>query len=122
MCGMTRALVSDPEMPLKADLVNLDNIRACVACKQACIGHMLNACAISCIQKPETGRELKFGKLIRASSIKRVLVVGGGPAGMQAASIATERGHKVILYEKSTALGGQENWICYFLGKLNLAA
>ena len=79
MCGMTRAFVADPEMPHKADRIIIDNIRACVVCKQACIGHMLNACAISCIQKPETGRELKFGKLIRASSIKRVLVVGVGP-------------------------------------------
>ena len=48
--------------------------------------------------------------------------ISGGSAGMEAASIATERGRKVILYEKSTALGGQENWLCYFLGELNLVA
>ena len=68
---------------------------------------MLNSCAISCIQRPETGRELKFGTITKASSIKRVLVAGGGPAGMKAASVAAARGHDVILWEKSNLLGGQ---------------
>ena len=107
MCGMTRALISDPEMPRKAARGDLNDIRACVACNQACIGHMLNSCAISCIQRPETGRELKFGTITKASSIKRVLVAGGGPAGMKAASVAAARGHDVILCEKSNLLGGQ---------------
>jgi 2,4-dienoyl-CoA reductase-like NADH-dependent reductase (Old Yellow Enzyme family) len=92
MCGMTRALISDPVMPLKAARGDLDDIRACVACNQACIGQMLNGCAISCIQRPETGRELKFGNLIQASLIKRVLVAGDGPAGMKAASVAAALG------------------------------
>ena len=107
MCGMTRALISDPEMPLKSARGDFDDIRACVACNQACIGHMLDACAISCIQRPETGRELKFGSLIKVGSMKRILVAGGGPAGMKVASIAAVRGHEVILCEKSSLLGGQ---------------
>ncbi|MGB1509210.1 MAG: FAD-dependent oxidoreductase, partial [Paracoccaceae bacterium] len=109
MCGMTRALISDPEMPLKARCGDLEDIRACVACNQACIGHMLQACPISCIQRPETGRELQYANLSKAPSRKRILVAGGGPAGLKAASIAARRGHEVILCEKSNALGGQIN-------------
>ena len=109
MCGMTRALISGPEMPFKARCGNLENIRACVACNQACIEHMLQACPISCIQRPETGRELQYANLSKAPSRKRILVAGGGPAGLKAASIAARRGHQVILCEKSNALGGQIN-------------
>ena len=109
MCGMTRALISDPEMPLKAGCGDLEDIRACVACNQACIGHMLQACPISCIQRPETGRELQYANLSKAPSRKRILVAGGGPAGLKAASIAARRGHEVILCEKSNSLGGQIN-------------
>lgn len=107
MCGMTRAMIADPCMPKKAMAGNTDDIRACVACNQACIGHMLNGYPISCIQRPETGRELEFGKRIPTKSPRRVMVVGGGPAGMKAAAVAAERGHEVTLYEASTALGGQ---------------
>ena len=56
MCGMTRAMIADPLMPTKAKAGHLDDIRACVACNQACIGHMLTGFPISCIQHPETGR------------------------------------------------------------------
>jgi 2,4-dienoyl-CoA reductase-like NADH-dependent reductase (Old Yellow Enzyme family) len=107
MCGMTRAMISDPCMPKKAKAGKPDDIRACVACNQACIGHMLNGYPISCIQHPETGRELEFGKLIPANIPRRVMVVGGGPAGMKAAAIAAERGHAVTLFEAGAALGGQ---------------
>ena len=107
MCGMTRAMISDPCMPQKAKAGNPDDIRACVACNQACIGHMLNGYPISCIQRPETGRELEFGKRTSAKSPRRVMVVGGGPAGMKVAAVAAERGHEVTLFEAGTALGGQ---------------
>ena len=109
MCGMTRALISDPEMPRKAEAGQLDDIRACVACNQACIGHMLNAYPISCIQHPETGRELQFGTRKPTEAPRRVMVVGGGAAGLKAAAVAAERGHQVTLYEASNRLGGQVN-------------
>jgi thioredoxin reductase len=109
MCGMTRALISDPMMPLKAIEGDFEDIRACVACNQACIGHMLNACSISCIQRPETGRELEYANISRTNSKKRILVAGGGPAGMKAACVAADRGHQVTLCEKSNSLGGQIN-------------
>jgi 2,4-dienoyl-CoA reductase-like NADH-dependent reductase (Old Yellow Enzyme family) len=88
MCGMTRALILGPEMPFKARCANPENIWACVACNQACIEHMLQACPISCIQRPETGRELQYANLSKAPSRKRILLAGGGPAGLKAASIA----------------------------------
>lgn len=109
MCGMTRALISDPEMPNKALKDDIDDIRACVACNQACIGHMLNACSISCIQHPETGRELTYGTRKPAHTRRKIMVIGGGPAGLKAAAVAAERGHAVTLHEAGPHLGGQVN-------------
>ncbi len=107
MCGMTRAMIADPEMPAKTSAGKADTVRACVACNQACIGHMLNGYPISCIQHPETGRELEFYPRKPAKSSRQIMVVGGGPAGMKAAAVAAERGHEVALYEASDQLGGQ---------------
>jgi 2,4-dienoyl-CoA reductase-like NADH-dependent reductase (Old Yellow Enzyme family)/thioredoxin reductase len=107
MCGMTRALICDPEMPAKALGGRADDIRACIACNQACIGHFHKGYPISCIQHPETGRELAYGRLVPAGVGKKVMVVGGGPGGMKAASVAARRGHEVTLYEASSRLGGQ---------------
>jgi 2,4-dienoyl-CoA reductase-like NADH-dependent reductase (Old Yellow Enzyme family) len=107
MCGMTRAMICDPEMPAKAKTDRIDDIRACIACNQACIGHMQIGLPISCIQHPETGRELAYGTLKAAARKRRIMVIGGGPAGMKAAAIAAERGHDVTLYEAAKRLGGQ---------------
>lgn len=107
MCAMTRALIADPQMPAKAQAGRLDDIRACIACNQACIGHMLNGVPISCIQHPETGREEIYGALIPSEIPRKIMVAGGGPAGMKAAAVAAARGHRVTLYEAGEALGGQ---------------
>jgi 2,4-dienoyl-CoA reductase-like NADH-dependent reductase (Old Yellow Enzyme family) len=107
MCGMTRAMISDPEMPNKARAGQLDDIRACIGCNQACIGHYHQGVRISCIQHPETGRELTLDTLPPVQTIRKILVAGGGPAGMKAAAAAAERGHQVILCEKAGGLGGQ---------------
>ncbi len=107
LCGMTRALICDPEMPRKAREGRTDDIRACIGCNQACIGHFQLGLAISCIQHPETGRELVYGVRAKAATSKRVMVIGGGPGGMKAAAVAAERGHAVRLHERSTRLGGQ---------------
>ena len=107
MCAMTRAMICDPGMAGKAADGRLDDIRACIACNQACIGHNHLGYSISCIQHPETGRELEFGTLEPAGEARKVLVAGGGPGGMKAAAVAAARGHAVTLYEKSAQLGGQ---------------
>jgi len=107
VCGMTRALICDPQMPNKSESGNSDDVRACIACNQACIGHFHKGLPISCIQHPETGRELLYGQPKPSARGKRILVVGGGPAGMKAAAVAAQRGHRVTLYEASAQLGGQ---------------
>jgi 2,4-dienoyl-CoA reductase-like NADH-dependent reductase (Old Yellow Enzyme family) len=107
VCGMTRAMICDPEMANKAREGRADDIRACIGCNQACIGHFLAGYPISCIQHPETGRELEFGTRTQATRAKRVMVVGGGPAGMKAAAVAAEGGHDVTLHEAAAQLGGQ---------------
>lgn len=107
VCGMTRAMICDPAMPGKAEAGQTDDIRACIACNQACIGHFHRGVPISCIQHPETGRELKFGTLTPAARPKSVMVIGGGPAGLKTAAVAGSRGHRVTLYEAAPQLGGQ---------------
>lgn len=107
MCGMTRAMIADPEMPNKALAGKTDDIRACIGCNQACIGHFQLGLPISCIQHPETGRELQYGRKPPAAARKKVIVVGGGPAGLKAAAVAAERGHDVHLHERDAQTGGQ---------------
>lgn len=84
-----------------------EDVRACIACNQACIGHFHKGLPIACIQHPETGRELQFGHLQPTLKRRRIMVVGGGPAGMKAAAVAAQRGHDVTLFEASAQLGGQ---------------
>lgn len=107
LCGMTRALICDPEMPSKARHNDADGIRACIACNQACIGHFHRGLPISCIQYPESGRELLYDEIRPAATPRRIAVMGGGPAGMKAAVTAARRGHQVTLFEADTVLGGQ---------------
>ena len=105
--AMTRALICDPDLPRKAAEGDTDGIRACIACNQACIGHFQAGYPISCIQRPETGREIRFGTIRRAPTPQRVVIVGAGPAGMKAAITAARQGHDVVLLEKESRPGGQ---------------
>ena len=107
VCGMTRALICDPELPNKAMGGASEDIRACIACNQACIGHFHKGYPISCIQNPVSGREVRYGALAPPRMPRKVMVVGGGPAGMKAAVVAAQRGHGVTLFEAASRLGGQ---------------
>ncbi|PIE12775.1 MAG: oxidoreductase [Rhodobacterales bacterium] len=107
MCGMTRALICDPDMPHKAAAARFDDIRACIGCNQACIGHFHKGVPISCIQYPESGRELIFGTLPKTDMPRRVMVVGAGPGGLKAAATAARRGHHVALHDAAAQPGGQ---------------
>lgn len=105
--AMTRAMICDPLMPVKAGAGLVDEIRACIGCNQACIGHFHAGYPISCIQTPETGREQQYGVRVPATAPREVMVVGGGVGGMKAALVAAERGHRVTLYEAAKRVGGQ---------------
>lgn len=106
MVTMARALIADPEMPRKALEGRVDEIRPCVACNQGCYDRLFANLDISCMSNPAAGREDEFA-IRPAPNPRKVMVVGGGPAGMEAARVAASRGHQVTLYEKSSALGGQ---------------
>ena len=105
LVGMTRALICDPDMPAKAEAGLTDDIRYCVGCNQACIGHGKKGGFVTCIQRPETGRLTEFS-IVPTVAPRRVLVAGGGPAGMKAAVTAARRGHQVVLCEAASRLGG----------------
>ncbi|WP_209371077.1 FAD-dependent oxidoreductase [Brevibacterium renqingii] len=106
MAIMTRAMICDPGIAGKAERDAVDEIRACIGCNQACIGHFQLGVPISCIQYPESGRELAFLPRPRVRTRRRVLVIGGGPAGLKAAAVAAEQGDEVTLCEARPHLGG----------------
>jgi 2,4-dienoyl-CoA reductase (NADPH2) len=108
MISMGRALVADPELPNKAREGRFDDIVTCVACNQGCMDGLFDGTPITCMVNPLVGKEGKI-EIKPAEMPKRVLVVGGGPAGMKAAQLAAMRGHQVTLCEKGDRLGGQLN-------------
>lgn len=107
MIGMVRANICDPEITNKTRQGRIEDIRVCIGCNQACIGHRHTGSPLSCIQNPVTGRELSFSNPPPAHIPKRIIVAGGGPGGMKAAAVAASRGHQVTLYERTERLGGQ---------------
>jgi len=104
---MTRALIADPELPNKAREGRLDDIRHCMGANEFCIGRLYVGLPISCTQNPVIGLEAELGQLQPAATPKKVVVIGGGPAGLEAARVAAARGHRVVLFEREAELGGQ---------------
>jgi 2,4-dienoyl-CoA reductase (NADPH2) len=102
--GMTRRLLADPELPNKVAAGRLEDINPCTGCLY-CMDVRLHNSPVRCRVNANLGREREFA-LKPAAKPKRVMVVGGGPAGMEAARVAALRGHKVTLYEKEPKLGG----------------
>jgi len=100
-----RTLLADPEWPNKVRDGRTDEINYCVACNQGCISRLFAQQDVWCTVNPACGREAAFAE--PAKTQQRVLVIGGGPAGLSAAITAAERGHRVELYESSDRLGGQ---------------
>ena len=109
LVGMVRALIADPDAPNKAREGRSDDIRRCVYSSEGCLGLQgaWRAQEIMCTVNPEAGAEAEFAQLTVPQIIKRIIVVGGGPAGLKAAEQAAMRGHSVVLYEREEHLGGR---------------
>jgi 2,4-dienoyl-CoA reductase-like NADH-dependent reductase (Old Yellow Enzyme family) len=106
LVAMTRAILADPELPNKAREGRLDEIRHCVGAN-VCIGRRYGHYQpVACIYNPSAGREREMEPVTRAPAARRIVVVGGGPAGLEVARVAAARGHQVILFEADGDLGG----------------
>lgn len=111
LVGMTRAQIADPDLVYKLEHGEAPRIRTCTGANQGCIDRV-SMYPITCIQNPEVGEENRFRELdAQPVRPKRVLVIGGGPAGMKAAEVAARRGHQVTLAEAGHRLGGRLNLV-----------
>jgi 2,4-dienoyl-CoA reductase-like NADH-dependent reductase (Old Yellow Enzyme family)/thioredoxin reductase len=106
LIAMGRALLADPEFSQKAREGRVEDIRPCIACLQGCRDHLYQGLPITCLVNPRAGMEAEY-KIEPAKIRKKVLIIGGGPGGMEAARVAAFRGHEVTLAEKENHLGGQ---------------
>jgi NAD(H)-dependent 7beta-hydroxy-3-oxo-delta4-cholenoic acid oxidoreductase len=131
MIVMGRALLADPELPNKAREGNIEDIAPCTSCGQGCLRTQLTYEPMTCVINPTVGREKEM-TITPAVKQKKVLVIGGGPGGLEAARVSALRGHQVTLWEKASKLGGQINlavippmkqelskWIIYLSTQVN---
>ena len=108
MIVMGRALLADPELPNKAREGSIEDIAPCTSCGQGCLRTQLTYEPMTCVINPAVGREKEM-VITPVAKQKKVLVIGGGPGGLEAARVSALRGHKVMLWEKASKLGGQIN-------------
>ena len=108
LVGVVRGQIADPDFASKSRSRATEDIRLCLSCNQECVGRMGLNRWLGCIENPRTGRESQGVGLSRPTSKrKKVMVVGAGPAGLQAAIAAARNGHTVTVYEKESVAGGQ---------------
>ena len=109
LVSIVRGQIADPHLVNKARQNRPEDIRGCLSCNQMCWGRRSRDYWISCLVNPSAGREFEWGgdRFEKSDAPKNIAVIGGGPAGLEAARVAAERGHTVSLYEASDKLGGQ---------------
>jgi 2,4-dienoyl-CoA reductase (NADPH2) len=106
LIGFARSLIADPELPNKAREGRFSEINSCIACNQGCFDPLFGQGEVTCLVNARAGKERELA-IQAAGKKRRILVIGGGPAGLEAARVAALRGHEVSLYEKNEKLGGQ---------------
>lgn len=108
LVSIVRGQIADPHLARKAGEGHPEDVRGCISCNQMCWGRRSRDYWISCLINPSAGREFEWhgDRFVKTDAPKRILVVGGGPAGLEAARVAAERGHRVVLAEAWSRLGG----------------
>ena len=112
LVGMNRATIADPDLVVKTMEGREDDIRPCIACNQGCLGQLMDQMGVGCAVNAAAGFEEKLGddNLGKVDLPKKILVIGGGPSGLETARVAALRGHEVILAEAMADLGGTLNY------------
>ncbi len=106
LVAMVRATLADPDIANKAAEGRFDDIRPCVGANTGCVDRIIAGGEARCIYNPLVGHERQWGSLPKADVARKIVVVGGGPAGLEAARVAVQRGHRVVLLEQASELGG----------------
>jgi 2,4-dienoyl-CoA reductase (NADPH2) len=120
LVSMARPFLADPDFVNKVAQGRVDEINTCIACNQACLDHTFQNMRASCLLNPRAGRETELN-YVRVSTPRRIAVVGAGPAGLSAATVAAERGHDVTLFDASDRIGGQFKYAMRIPGKEEFA-
>jgi len=107
LVGFARGLIADAYLPKKLMEGRPETIMPCIGCNQACFDHLFQFKPVECLVNPRASHEAEVPLSVQTKMPKRVMVIGGGPAGLSAAATAAASGHDVTLYEQSDALGGQ---------------
>ena len=119
--AMVRATLADPDIANKASEGRFEDIRPCVGANTGCVDRIIAGGEARCIYNPVIGHEREWGSLPKADVPRRVVVVGGGPAGLEAARVAAQRGHRVVLLERAAELGGTARIVARKPGREEMA-
>ncbi len=120
MVSMARPLLADPQFAKKSAEGRADEINTCIACNQACLDHVFENKPATCLVNPRAARESEL-QYLPVTRRRRIAVVGAGPAGLSCATVAAERGHEVVLFERAAEIGGQFNMAKRIPGKEEFA-